>query len=401
MLNVAIVGTGNISAAHIAAYLQFPEICKIVALHDIIPERAWEKKEKFDLDAEVLTYEELLARDDIDLVSNCTPPSEHAYLTIDLVRSGKNVVVEKPMAPSLKDCDAMNAAARESGKMLSVIAQNRFRSDLDVVKASIDSELLGPISHVQVDSAWWRGLPYYDLMWRGTWASEGGGPTLNHAIHHIDLLLWMLGAPQSVTAAMVNAWHTNSEVEDLSVALLQYPHTIATITASVVHHGEEQAFIVQGRDASVAQPWAVKANRSQNNGFPYPEPNQELVDRIGALKMAHPALRHEGHVGQLLDVMNCIIGHRAPAITGEDGRLTVEIVTAIYEAAIERRTVDLPIPVDSPWYSGAALLERAPRFHEKTGAVTDIGTGTYTYGGSPAPAVEAHETASHIQDSGD
>jgi len=349
---------------------------------DIVESHAVAKKEQFDLDADIITYQELLERKDIDLVSNCTPPSEHARLTIDLLRSGKNVIVEKPMAQTLKDCDAMIAAAKESGKMLSVIAQNRFRDDMDVVKASIDSNLLGPISHVQVDSAWWRGLPYYDLAWRGTWESEGGGPTLNHAIHHIDLLLWMLGAPKSVTAAMVNAWHTNSEVEDLSVALLQYPHTIATITASVVHHGEDQAFVVQGRDAAVAQPWAIKSDRAQSNGFPYPEPNKELIEKLGDLKRNHPALRHEGHVGQILDVMNCLIGHRAPAITGEDGRLTVEIVTAIYEAAIERRAIDLPIQPDSPWYTGEALLEQAPRFHEKTGHLTQLGTGNYTYGGN-------------------
>lgn len=382
MLNVAIIGTGNISAAHIAAYLQFPNICKIVALMDIVEEHAIDKKERFDLDADIISYQELLDRQDIDLVSNCTPPSEHARLTIDLLKSGKNVVVEKPMASTLKDCDAMIAAAKESGKLLSVIAQNRFRSDMDVVKASIDSELLGPIAHVRVDSAWWRGLPYYDLFWRGTWASEGGGPTLNHAIHHIDLLLWMLGEPQSVTAAMVNAWHTNSEVEDLSVALLQYPNTIATITASVVHHGEKQAIVVQGRDASVAQPWDVTADQAQSDGFPYPAPNEELIEKIGDLRRNHPALRYEGHVGQILDVMNCILGHRAPAITGEDGRLTVEIVTAIYEAAIERRTIDLPIPPNSPWYNGEALLERAPRFYEKTGHLTELGTGQYTYGGN-------------------
>lgn len=121
----------------------------------------------------------MLARDDVDLVSVCTPPSSHKDLTIALLRSGKNVLVEKPMAPSVADCDQMLAAARESGRTLSVIAQNRFRNDLASVKEAIDSGLLGPVAHARVDSAWWRGLPYYDLDWRGTWESEGGGPTLN------------------------------------------------------------------------------------------------------------------------------------------------------------------------------------------------------------------------------
>ncbi len=180
MQAIAIVGTGNISRAHIAGYGAFPQSCRIVALHDIVESRAHATKEQLGLDgADVVGLDELLARDDVDLVSVCTPPSSHKDLTIALLRSGKNVLVEKPMAPSVADCDQMLAAARESGRTLSVIAQNRFRNDLASVKEAIDSGLLGPVAHARVDSAWWRGLPYYDLDWRGTWESEGGGPTLN------------------------------------------------------------------------------------------------------------------------------------------------------------------------------------------------------------------------------
>jgi len=384
MLNIAIVGTGSISQAHINGYLKYPELCRIVALHDIIEERAHEKKAQFDLvDAEVVDYQQLLARDDIDLVSVCTPPSSHKYLTIDLLRSGKNVLVEKPMAPSVADCDEMIAAAEESGKLLSVVAQNRFRNDLADVKTAIDSGLLGPVAHVRVDSAWWRGLPYYDLDWRGTWATEGGGPTLNHAIHHIDLLLWMLGQPERITAVMKNAWHNNSEVEDLSVALLEWPRSVATLTASVVHHGEAQAFVVQGRDASVSQPWAVVAESAQPNGFPLKGGNHKLISQIEHVVGQRPQLIHEGHAGQVGDVMQAIIDNRDPDVTGANGRRTVEVVTAIYKAAIERQPVEFPIPADSPWYSGQALLEHAPRYHQKLNSVTGQ-EGFITTGGSPS-----------------
>ncbi|WP_425953500.1 Gfo/Idh/MocA family protein [Xylanimonas sp. McL0601] len=385
MLNVAVVGTGSISVAHLAGYLMFPDRCRVVALCDDVPERASAKREQLGLaDADVVSFDELLARGDVDLVSVCTPPSTHASLTVDLLRAGKDVVVEKPMAPSLAECDAMLEAERASGRMLSVVAQNRFRDDLAVLKETIDSGLLGPVAHVRVDSAWWRGLPYYDLAWRGTWESEGGGPTLNHAIHHIDLLLWMLGMPNSVSAVMTNAWHDNSEVEDVSVALLEYERTIASLTASVVHHGEEQAFVVQGRDASVAQPWAVRAESAQPNGFPAAGGDVSLVERIQALAAGHEALEHEGHPGQLRDVLTALETGRRPAVDGEDGRRTVEVVTAIYQAAIERRTVDLPIPADSPWYSGEALLARAPRYFTKARSVVEL-EGSITLGGSPDP----------------
>lgn len=382
MLNVALVGTGNISSSHLLGYLRFPERCRIVALCDVVPARAEAKKQEHGLDDAVVvaSHEELLGRDDIDLVSVCTPPSTHRQITVDLLRAGMNVIVEKPMAPSLADCDAMIAAQRESGKRLSVVAQNRFRDDIATLKEALDSGLLGRVAHLRTDSAWWRGLPYYDLSWRGTWESEGGGPTLNHAIHHIDLVLWMLGAPQAVTAGMTNAWHDNAEVEDLSVALLQYDRAIAQLTSSVVHHGQQQEIVVQGRDASVAQPWAVHAETTQPNGFPTPDGDTELAERLEALAAAHEALAHLGHAGQVDDVLTALETGRAPAIGGEDGRRTVEVVTAIYQAAIERRTVDLPIPAGSPYYTGEGVLGNAPRYFAKQRSVDDL-AGTISVGG--------------------
>lgn len=386
MINVAVVGIGNIAPAHLQGYLAHGERCRIVALCDIVPEKAERRREALGLTRVdvVASHKDLLGRDDIDLVSLCTPPGTHAELTVDFLDAGKDVLVEKPMAPSLADCDAMLAARDRSGRLLSVVAQNRFRDDMATLKAAIDSGLLGPVAHLAVDSAWWRGVPYYDLAWRGTWESEGGGPTLNHAIHHIDLLLWMMGAPQAVQAMMANAWHDNAEVEDLSVALLRYERAIAQLTSSVVHHGERQQIVVQGRDASVAQPWAVRAEVTQPNGFPTADGNAALVEQLEAIASAHVPLPHEGHAGQIGDVLDAVEQRSAPAVTGEDGRRTVEVVTAIYRAAIERREVELPIPADSEYHTRDGLLANAPRFFNKSASVEEQ-EGFITAGGSTGP----------------
>jgi predicted dehydrogenase len=230
------------------------------------------------------------------------------------------------------------------------------------------SGLIGDVSHVQVNSAWWRGRAYYDLWWRGTWASEGGGCTLNHAIHHIDLTLWMLGRPSSVTAVLTNAQHDNAEVEDLSVAILQYDRALAELTSSVVHHGEEQAIVVHGAHARVSQPWRATAEVAQPNGFPAPGGNPALVAQLDALAAAHRPLPHLGHAGQIGDVLAALREGRRPAVDGTDGRNAVELVTAIYQAGIERRTVDLPLTPDDPYYHSGALERRAPHFFEKTGS---------------------------------
>ncbi len=374
MLKVGVIGTGGISPAHLRGYLAYPDDCEIVALCDIVPRKAEARREEFGL-AAARVYDDaaaMLAAEDLDLVSVATTPDTHAPVTIQALEGGVHVLVEKPMAPSLEECDAMIAAARASGRLLGSVAQNRFRDDMATLKEVLDSGLIGPISHAQITSAWSRSLPYYDLWWRGTWASEGGGCTLSHAIHHIDLTLWLLGRPQAVTAVMSNAQHHNAEVEDLSVAILQYGRALAELTSSTVHHAEQQSIVIQGQRARVSQPWAVAADRHQPNGFPA-GPNDELVAELDAVATSHQPLPRTGHPGQIGDFLAAVREGRRPAIEGTDGRNAVELVTAIYKSAIERVTVDFPLQPDDPYYRTGTLVERAPHFFEKTNSVDDQG----------------------------
>lgn len=389
MIKVAVVGTGNISPSHIHAYLALRERCTIVALCDLTPSKAEALKRELGLDeaAVYASHPEVIARGDVDLVSVCTPPSTHEQISIDFLDAGVNVLCEKPMAPSLAACDAILAAEARSGAIFSSVAQNRYRDDVVRLKAAVDSGLAGAVSHVAVDSAWWRGVPYYDLWWRGTWAEEGGGCTLNHAVHHIDLLLWLLGAPESVSAVLTNAAHENAEVEDLSVAVLAYQRALATITSSVVHHGERQRMVVQGREASISLDGEVIAETTQPNGFPAPGGNAELVGRLEARAAEQPPLAHIGHEGQIDDVLTAIETGRRPAIDGNDGRRTIELITAIYQAGVERRTVDLPLAADDPYYEPGTLTERAPRFYAKSASVRDQ-AGPISVSGAPASATQ-------------
>lgn len=380
MIRVAIVGTGNISHAHVNAYLKFPERCKIVALVDIVPEKAQRMKEKYGLDAQVYDdHQKILPLDDIDLVDVCTPPYVHASISVNCLKSGKNVVCEKPMAASLEECDAMLRARDESGKKLSIIAQNRFRQPIADLKALLDSGLAGPVRSCQVDSFWWRGHCYYDLWWRGTWEKEGGGCTLNHAVHHIDMLCWMMGLPQKVTSILANVAHDNAEVEDLSASILQYPGALAQLTASVVHHAEEQQLVFQCEKAKIAAPFACYASVSKPNGFP--ERDEELEKQITDYAAALPRVKWEGHDGQLENVLTAIENDAPVAITGEEGRRTIELITSIYKAGTLGQTVELPLQKDDPFYSVEGIMKSVPHFYEKTTSTSDL-EGEITLGSS-------------------
>ncbi len=378
MLRVAIVGTGGIAHVHMDAYLKLADRCRVVALVDIVPGKAQKFMEEFGVECDVYeNHEDILSRDDIDLVDVCTPPYVHASISINCLKAGFNVVCEKPMAASLEECNAMIKARDESGKKLSIIAQNRFRKPIRDLKMLLESGIAGEVKHAQVDSFWWRGHCYYDLWWRGTWEKEGGGCTLNHAVHHIDMLCWMMGLPESVTSVLANTAHDNAEVEDLSVSILKYPHSLAQITASVVHHGEEQTLTFQCADAKISAPLDCYASTSMSNGFP--TRNNELERKIKEYVDALPELEYEGHIAQLSDVLYAIEQNRDVAIGAEDGKNTIELITAIYLSGATGKTVSLPITQESPFYTVKGIMENVPHFYEKSASVMEF-NGNITLG---------------------
>lgn len=382
MFHVAIVGTGNIAPSHVQGLLQFPEKCKITAMCDIYPEKAQAMKEKYNLDCAIFDdHEAMLASDvQIDIVHVCTPPYTHATIAMNAMRSGRNVVVEKPMATCLAECDEMLACEKETGVVMCCIAQNRFRDSISRLKVLLDGGKPGKLRMAHINSLWWRGHSYYDLWWRGLWEKEGGGCTLNHAVHHIDMINWLQGKlPTQVTAVLANVMHDNAEVEDLSLSTLQYDDgSVAQVTASVVHHGEEQGLVLQCENAKIEAPWDCKAYVSMENGFP--EENKALEQALAEDYNAIPPLPHEGHAGEIGDMLCALEEGRRPMITGEDGRKTIELITAIYKAGIEKRTVTLPLQKDDAFYTFEGLLKHAPHFHEKSASVENFAARDITVG---------------------
>lgn len=384
MIQVAIIGTGNIANVHVAGLLTFPQKCKIVALCDIYPEKAESMKQKYNLDCKVFDdYQDMLASGiEINLVHICTPPYVHCEIAVDSMNAGCNVIVEKPMATCLAECDKMLEAEKKNHVTMACVAQNRFRNNVYKLKKILDSGIAGKICFAQVNSAWWRGHCYYDLWWRGTWEKEGGGPTLNHAVHHIDMLNWLEGnLPVEVIAMLTNVMHDNAEVEDLSVACLRYRDgSLAQITSSVIHHGEKQGITLQCANAGLSIPWKIEAEVSQKNDFPKPEGNQELVKMLQDYYDNIPDLKYEGHTGEIEDVLTALENGTTPLITGIDGRKTVEIITAIYLSGFRKCTVKLPIQRDDLGYTFSDIIDNSIHFNDKTVSVTNFDEGRITLG---------------------
>lgn len=382
MIGVAILGAGDIANVHIEAYKELEGRCRITALADIFTDKAAAKREKYGLDCDVVAdYKELLDREDVDLVSICLPPASHCEAATAFLKAGKHVLCEKPMAPSLEECDRMIAAAREGGAKLSVVAQNRFKPDIMRTKKLMENGVLGPVYFAQANSLWWRGDNYYDLWWRGTWAKEGGGCTFIHAVHHIDLFLWLMGDIQEVSAAVANQNHHNSEMEDLSMSTIRFRNgALGLMVASLLHHGEEQKIIIDGEKGSIEIPHKISVSRQMQNG--YPEDDEAAREKLEETFRAIPELTYKEHCGQIENMVSAIEQGTEPLISGVDGRKTVEFISAVYQSAFTGTKVSFPMTEKDLFYTREGVLSRAVKFHEKKKSVENYADTGIKVGGT-------------------
>jgi predicted dehydrogenase len=201
VLKVAIVGCGNISRRHAEAYADTGRT-NLVGTADIVVTKAEAMAEKFG-SVPYAGVTELLAAQDPDLVSVTTPPGSHAEIAIEILAAGKSVLLEKPPVLSLAEMDAVAEAERASAGSVFVVFQHRHGSGAVRAADLLGRGALGIPRVAVCETLWFRPRSYFDPEWRGTWVGEGGGPTLGHGIHQIDLLLHLLGPWKSLNATAV------------------------------------------------------------------------------------------------------------------------------------------------------------------------------------------------------
>ena len=361
-IGIAIVGCGSMGEAHTKAYLAFPERCRIAAFCNRSIEKAERLAQIYAPGAVVSAdINDMLTMPEVDAVSICLPPSLHAEAACAALRAGKHVLCEKPMACSPEECDLMLSAARSSGKLLGIVSQNRFTDEYFRAKQLISGGALGRIIFATVDSLWWRGNSYYDAQWRGTWRSEGGGCFMNHAIHHLDLLLWMLSMPDSVSAVILNAAHSGSECEDSGVAVLRYGNAIVRVTASLCSHGERSGMSFHGERGSLSIPHDICVSGAHDNGFPYDD--RAAAAALERQYLSTLAPEFTGHTGQIDNFLSAITDSAALCSTGEDGRRVIELITTIYESACTGGEVRLPLEPGDRFCRAGGIADNMPKLN--------------------------------------
>ncbi|GAA1007535.1 oxidoreductase [Acrocarpospora pleiomorpha] len=334
MIRVAIVGTGGIAGAcHLPALRAQAHRAEVVAAVDVDEARVKAFCAEHRIPVAYTSLEAMLAAERPNLVHICTPPHLHAAQATECLRAGAWVWIEKPVCRSLAEYDLISSA--ELDAFASVVAQHRFGSGVRHLRA-IAPELGRALVALCV-TAWYRDHAYFDVPWRGKWETEGGGPTMGHGIHQMDVLLSVLGEWTEVRA-MTGTLDRRVQTEDLSMAIVRFSSgAMASVVNSVLSPREESylRFDFSAATVELRHLYGYR-NADWTSASPLWNPPEDVPSS------------HEAQLAELLDAFE---RGEAPPMSGPEGRQALELITGLYASAFMGKPVfRSDLTVDHPFY---------------------------------------------------
>lgn len=338
-IRIAVVGCGRISRNHFASIelhadqLELVAICDIDA--DVLAEHA-----KLNKVPAYCDMEEMLQREQLDLVVLCTPSGLHSDQSVLAAKHKVNVLTEKPMATRWEDGMRMVKACDEAGVRLFVVKQNRRNTTLQLLKRAAEEKRFGKVHMVHLNIFWTRPQSYYDqAKWRGTWEFDGGA-FMNQASHYVDLLEWLIGPVEKVQCMLsttrdievedtgvLNVRWRNGALGSMSVTMLTYPNNLE---GSITILGEKGSARVGGVAVNDIQLWE------------FDEP-RDYDEQIASASYDTTSVYGFGHPLYYRNVVDVMRGRAEPETDGREGLKSLELLIAAYISAREGKTVSLPL----------------------------------------------------------
>ena len=330
-IRFGIIGCGAIAQWHITAITSV-ENAELAAVMDANPIVAQNWGEKYGV-AYFTDIDTLLKQDNVDAISICTPSGLHAEQAIKGLKAGKHVVVEKPMAITAESLEALLQAERESDALLCPISQLRSMSDVQKAKDLIDNGELGKITMVDLSMKYYRSPEYYqEKKWRGTWAMDGGGALMNQGIHGLDLMRYLCGEVQQVSACADALYH-NIETEDTLAASFAFNHGgFGVITATTsVYPGFCRRLEICGTDGSLVLEETQLVQLNTRSGLTADSAKKNV--KSGSSDPSQ--IDFEPHILQYRDITKAILFGSGLSLTSEDAANTIRLVFDLYSKAAQ------------------------------------------------------------------
>ncbi|OSM43014.1 Gfo/Idh/MocA family protein [Nesterenkonia sp. PF2B19] len=335
-VRAAVVGAGGIATvAHLPTLKAHEDRVEVVAIADVDADRLSAVAEEWDIPGCYSDVDTMLAAERPDLLVLCTPPVAHKDGVIKGLKAGAWVWCEKPPVLTLAEYDEVAAHEGESGPFASYVFQHRFGSGAQQLKQQVRDHTLGRPLVAVCHTLWYRTHGYYEVPWRGKWATEGGGPAMGHGIHQMDLLFEILGDWTEVTA-VADALDRDVETEDVSLATVRFANgAMASVVNSVLSPREVSYLRFDFQDATVEVEHLYGYDNSSWTWTPAPH-RAEDGSAAGWTPQENVPSSHKQQLSELLDAMAAGVRPRA---SGDDGRRVLEFIAALYESAETGRTV--------------------------------------------------------------
>ena len=354
LIRFAIIGCGGMGGGHVGSINSIPDT-KIVAVCDIIRERAVERAKLAGPGCKPYkSINNMLKRDDIDVVCICTPSGLHAKHGILAAKSGRHVITEKPIDVTVKAANALIDTCKEMGVKLMCISQHRFDEDFIKLKKAVDEGTLGKLNFCASHTKWYRSQKYYDNGgWRGTWKLDGGGALMNQSVHYIDMMQYIMGPVEEVKAYTATRSHT-IETEDVGAACVKFKSGAIGIIEgnTTAYPGFYTRLDVFGDDGGVIiendtiREWKIRTEveaakaledaakeTAKAAGIEYvPAPKEAAVKDTGPKGAASAAITLGSHAQQIQAFADAVRNDTETPVPPESTRHAMAIIVAIYKS---------------------------------------------------------------------
>lgn len=375
IMKYALIGCGRISPNHIEAAKN--NKLNFVAMCDTLSSAMEEKVKDFSLSDNIhkyVDYKEMLDKEEPDLVAIATPSGEHAMIALDCISAGCHVIIEKPIALSIRDANAIINVAKKCNVLVCANHQNRFNKSVQYIRKALEANRFGRLLHGAAHVRWNRGESYYSqASWRGTWAQDGGA-LMNQCIHNIDLLRWLLSYGsqdmnhdiEEVFAYTDQLIHPYLEAEDLGLALVRFSNGSYGIIEGTTNiypknleetlyiFGEKGTVKAGGTSDNIIEEWQFADHNGSDSG--HIDDPEDVKSRFSENP---PNIYGFGHTPLYANMIAAIEGREKLLVDGEAGKKALELVLAIYKSAAEHRPVKLPLD------EGVSTLDFVGRFDKK------------------------------------
>ncbi|MDW8033577.1 MAG: Gfo/Idh/MocA family oxidoreductase [Nitrososphaerota archaeon] len=340
---VGVVGVGGIGRNHLRA-LKKISIAETVAVADVVADLAKSVATEYGLKW-YTDYVEMIEKENLDVVSICLPHFLHCKAVCEAANMGVNILLEKPIAISIKEADLMINEARKNNVKLGVVFQNRYRKTFSMLKTLIGNNKLGSLFRALLQYNTFRSQAYYrSAEWRGKWSKEGGGVLITQGIHYIDIFQWVIGKKPKLIFGVLGTLAHEIEVEDVATATVLFEEEIqATIQMSTLDHPSITRIEIRGEKGY------VEANENTIKIF-YNTPS--IRGDLGGI-WETPNVEWEAFGTEekweeffelvYMDFFESIAQDKEPLVSGEEARKSLEIVNGLIASWHLKKPIEFPL----------------------------------------------------------